>query len=121
MNPKKYAWSAVTISDPVSAGDGVNGVTKHCGASPTRMTRMETSLIDRCEAFFRARPRVWVDAHELEAVAGRQAWRTRVSDLRRHRGMTIENWLTKWPSGRKRSLYRFVPPVSAPHQLDLWR
>lgn len=32
--------------------------------------------------FFQARPLVWIDGRELE-IAGRYAWRTRVSDLRR--------------------------------------
>lgn len=41
--------------------------------------------------FFKARPLVWIDGRELE-IAGRYAWRTRVSDLRRAPYfMNIEN------------------------------
>jgi hypothetical protein len=41
--------------------------------------------------FFRANVGRWVRATELEAVGGRQAWRTRVSEARRVYGLTIEN------------------------------
>jgi len=37
---------------------------------------------DRLRAFFLARPGVWVNAVDLEPAGGRQAWRTRVSELR---------------------------------------
>lgn len=46
---------------------------------------------DRVEAYFKARPGQWISAQSLEFVGGRQAWRTRVSDVRRERNMTIEN------------------------------
>lgn len=71
--------------------------------------------------FFRARPREWVDARELEDVAGRCAWRTRCSELRTKLGMTIENHqlrvTKKDAKGQKMrangfiviSRYRFLP------------
>lgn len=49
----------------------------------------------------------WIPAVDLE-VGGRQAWRSRVSDLRQ-RGMTIENRVRRLPSGVARSEYRYIP------------
>jgi hypothetical protein len=49
------------------------------------------TLNDKLEAYLKARPLTWIDGKDLEQVAGRYGWRTRVSNLRRHRGMTIEN------------------------------
>ena len=70
------------------------------------------SFTDRVEALFKARPDTWVDAIELERIGGRQAWRTRVSQCRRERGMVIENKQMKQrdPQGRvwTTSLYRWV-------------
>jgi hypothetical protein len=48
------------------------------------------SLVDRLEAFMRAREGVWIDGRELAKVAGAYAWRTRVSDLRK-RGYQVAN------------------------------
>lgn len=64
--------------------------------------------------YFRARPNQWIDARELEAIGGRMAWRSRVSDCRTQLGMTIENKqkTVMGPDGKrawKQSLYRFVP------------
>lgn len=63
--------------------------------------------------FFRARPLVWIDGRELE-IAGRYAWRTRISDLRRvPYCMNIENRQRRIerPDGTTHvvSEYRFVP------------
>ena len=44
-------------------------------------TRRQTN-VDKLRAFFLARPGQWIQAEDLE-FAGRQAWRSRVSDLRR--------------------------------------
>jgi hypothetical protein len=41
------------------------------------------SFCQRLEAFFLAHPGEWIDGRRLEAVAGRYAWRSRVSDLRK--------------------------------------
>ena len=62
--------------------------------------------------FFRANAGRWVRATELEAVGGRQAWRTRVSDARRAYGLVIENRCrrVKEEDGRRWTLseYRMV-------------
>jgi hypothetical protein len=52
---------------------------------------MSESLNDRLEDFLKSHANEWVDGFNLALVAGRYAWRSRVSDLRRHRGMTIDN------------------------------
>lgn len=49
------------------------------------------SLCDKLEAYLKARPNQWIDGIWLENIAGRYAWRTRLSDLRKKRGMTIQN------------------------------
>jgi hypothetical protein len=49
------------------------------------------SLCDKLEAYLKDRPGMWIDGSEFERVAGKYAWRTRLSDLRRKRGMRIEN------------------------------
>lgn len=49
------------------------------------------TFVDQVEAYFKKRPGQWIPATELEPVGGRQAWRTRVSDARRERGLNIEN------------------------------
>jgi len=38
--------------------------------------------VQQLRIFFMAHPMVWIDAVELEPLGGRQAWRTRVSELR---------------------------------------
>ena len=78
------------------------------------------TLNDRLEQFFKARPNVWVDGHDLAQVAGFFAWRSRCSDLRRLRGMVIENEVTvvKKPNGTRYTVsrYRYVAPSG---QLEL--
>lgn len=49
------------------------------------------TFVDRVRALFLARPNEWISAVDLERVGGRQAWRTRVSDVRRAYAMHIEN------------------------------
>lgn len=49
------------------------------------------TFVERVRDLFLARPNEWISAVELERVGGRQAWRTRVSDVRRTYRMTIEN------------------------------
>jgi hypothetical protein len=71
-------------------------------------------------AFFKARPGQWINAVELEAVGGRQAWRTRVSECRKDLGMTIENKLERGVDYTV-SLYRYLPTPPAqdtPHDLN---
>src|SRR5688572_12505812 len=76
---------------------------------------MSESLNDRLMEFFHARPNVWVDGRELSRIAGAYGWRSRVSDLRRRRGMTLENrqrTITRDDgSAYKVSEYRFVPAL----------
>ena len=69
--------------------------------------------------FLAARAGVWIPAIEFEAIGGRQAWRTRISDARAHLPVTIENRCTRVrrPDGTVfvRSEYRYTPrtPVAA--------
>lgn len=49
------------------------------------------SFLDRLEQFFTSRTGEWIDGRQLGTIAGSYAWRTRVSDLRTKRGLTIEN------------------------------
>lgn len=51
-------------------------------AAPVAHPRKPLSLCDRLAEFFKAHPGEWLGARELE-FAGRQAWRTRVSELRK--------------------------------------
>lgn len=65
--------------------------------------------------FFKRRPLVWIDGRELE-IAGRYAWRSRVSDLRRAPFlMRIENRQRRVQRADGEhvtvSEYRFVPDV----------
>jgi hypothetical protein len=73
------------------------------------------SLNDKLEAFFKARPHTWIDGKDLAEIAGGYAWRTRVSDLRKQRGMTILNDVVtlKDAHGKtfKISHYRYVPDL----------
>ena len=70
------------------------------------------SNTEKLREFFLVYSMRWIDAVELEPVAGRQAWRSRVSDLRQrleHEGAgTIENRLQKIGHVVK-SQYRFLP------------
>ena len=51
---------------------------------------MAKTLLDQLVSFLESRPNEWIGAREFEPF-GRQAWRTRLSDARTQRGMTIEN------------------------------
>ena len=62
--------------------------------------------------FFRKRSGQWVDSIELELIAGRCAWRSRVSECRTKLGMTVENRQTrikKKDGFAVLSEYRFLP------------
>jgi hypothetical protein len=74
---------------------------------------IDTSVFTgRVALFFRRHPNEWVPAIALEAVGGRQAWRTRVSDCRKVYGMRIDNRVrTVYDAGRQAyrlSEYRWV-------------
>lgn len=47
------------------------------------------SLTDAVEAYFRARPLIWIPMAELVNVGGLGGWRTRVSECRAKRGLDI--------------------------------
>lgn len=78
--------------------------------------RPET-FTQRIRDFFVAHAGQWVRATQLEAIGGRQAWRTRVSDARRAYGLTIENrvrTVTRADGTCYRvSEYRYVPRVTS--------
>lgn len=78
---------------------------------------MSHTLADRVEALFRSRPNEWIDARMFLSIGGSMAWRTRISDVRTQRGMTIEN-RTRRIKGREGQLwtvseYRWVTPTIA--------
>lgn len=68
----------------------------------------------KLRAHFEAHPLQWLLAADLEVYGGRQAWRTRLSELRKtlekeHLG-TIENHLTHNALGHVvASAYRYLP------------
>lgn len=72
----------------------------------------KSSLALKCYVWFKQHPGIWIDGIALSEKFGCYAWRSRVSDARKM-GLNIVNSQTKTPSGRKRSLYRYVPPVKA--------
>jgi len=49
------------------------------------------SYTDKLANYFTERPNVWIDGAQLSGVAGKYAWRSRVSDCRRLLGMDIDN------------------------------
>jgi hypothetical protein len=49
------------------------------------------SLRDNLALYFQQHANVWIDGVTLEMIAGRYAWRSRVSDCRTELGMVIEN------------------------------
>lgn len=82
---------------------------------------MKLTLQDRVAEFLRAHPNRWIVATSFEAIGGRQAWRTRLSDCRRA-GMRIENRVRTARrmdgSTYKLSEYRYVPKPE-PQRLPL--
>lgn len=81
------------------------------------------SNTEKLREFFLLRPLEWINAREFEEVAGRQAWRSRLAELRillqKENAGTIENRQTRRVvedgEGRKHvegpiiSEYRFLP------------
>lgn len=58
-------------------------------------------------ALFQSRPKEWIEVHELAAVGGFAAWRTRVSEAREsleRGGGTLE-----WNHKQRQSAYRYLP------------
>jgi hypothetical protein len=68
---------------------------------------------DRVAAYFKARPGQWIEWHELAAIGGAMAWRSRVSDARRQLHMQIDNKVHKLPDGTKVSAYMYRPKAKA--------
>lgn len=67
---------------------------------------------DAVAALFRARPGEWIDAHQIAAVGGSLAWRSRISDCRLELGMRIDNRQVREKNGMCHSRYRFVPDTT---------
>lgn len=65
------------------------------------------ALRDKLAEFFRTRPNEWVNGLDLANIAGKYAWRTRVSDCRLQLGMTIKNRQHRL-DGKVISEYAFV-------------
>jgi|TARA_R110002020_G_scaffold169824_2_gene359232 hypothetical protein len=63
---------------------------------------------DKIAAFFKSRAGEWIDGRELGTIGGVYAWRTRVAEARRTRGMRIDNRQRK-EGQRTVSEYRYVP------------
>ena len=83
---------------------------------------MSTTLNEQLAHYFVAHPLTWIDGVKLEQIAGRYAWRSRVSDLRKPPfDMTIENRQRRITPPKDRPLlkpytvseYRFVPRPEA--------
>ena len=82
------------------------------------LPRPRSSLVERLAAYFRERPSRWIDGAELASIAGRYAWRTRASDLRRPPfNMRILNRQRHLRTDDGRTItiseYRFDPGVTA--------
>ena len=71
------------------------------------------SLRDNLALYFQQHANVWIDGVTLEMIAGRYAWRSRVSDLRTQLGMDIRNRQMRQTdeTGKRwtRSDYMYVP------------
>jgi hypothetical protein len=87
------------------------------------------TMAAKVAAFFEARPNVWIDGEILARIAGRYAWRTRISDLRRAPwNLRVENRQrrVRTQDGRTFTVseYRLVPhvaPAPAAPVTDPWR
>jgi len=76
-----------------------------------------TTLRDTLARYFQQRPNVWIDGVALEAIAGRYAWRSRVSDCRRELGMDITNRMRRQTDANGKrwttSEYRYTPAIQS--------
>jgi len=82
------------------------------------------SLCDRLEAFLKAHPGEWLTMPELRLGCGAESWRTRLSELGKKRGLSIE-W--NGQNGAA-SMHRFLPyeplgrdPSGPVQQAELFR
>ena len=68
---------------------------------------------DQVAAYLQQHPNQWIPAIRFEAIGGRQAWRSRISDCRVDLGMRIDNRVQRVQraDGSVYSLseYKFVP------------
>jgi hypothetical protein len=76
-----------------------------------------TTLRDTLANYFKERPNVWLDGIALEAIAGRYAWRSRVSDCRRELGMDIKNRMRRQTDATGKrwttSEYQYIPAIQS--------
>ena len=63
--------------------------------------------------FFKRHPGEWIEGVALGEVAGRYAWRTRVSDVRLYHGMNIVNRQRRLATGAVVSEYSYIPLPTA--------
>jgi hypothetical protein len=70
---------------------------------------MRTSLRDAVAAVFHQYPGEWLHWSRFADAGGAMAWRTRISDCRRELGMSIENRVDRYESGKAESYYRWLP------------
>jgi hypothetical protein len=91
------------LAAPMDTGDDTRGHTEH---------ERRAANLHRVAALFRERPNQWIESRSLEAIGGRCAWRTRVSECRTRLSMNIRN---RQDRGRDvvLSWYLFVPPSAA--------
>jgi hypothetical protein len=72
------------------------------------------TLTDKMAANFKQWPNRWLDVLELAEIGGIGGWRSRLAELRFPPfSMNIENRQVRWPDGRRRSQYRFIPAGEA--------
>lgn len=76
------------------------------------MEHPKLSLTAQLAQYFKERPYVWIDGLTIEQIAGRYAWRTRISDCRQQFGMVIKNRQRRQRQGTT-SEYQYVPAERA--------
>jgi hypothetical protein len=64
---------------------------------------------DVAESLFKNHPNEWLYWGEFANRCGALAWRTRISECRTKRGLTIQNRLEHDERGTTHSFYRYVP------------
>jgi hypothetical protein len=73
----------------------------------TQPTR-RTSLTDKLEAYFKARPGAWVTVEFMADLVGHSGVRQRLLECEK-RGLTLERKAWSDEQGRKHLAYRYVP------------
>lgn len=76
---------------------------------------MKGSFTERVADHFKAHAGEWIDGRDFEAIGGRYAWRSRISNCRTQLGMVIENRQrqVKRANGESYTIseYRYQAPV----------